>query len=296
MDNVIYYYTTKGKKIHEFTPGGDITCIEPFFYNPKQYYGLFVVVGNEIRLYIDYLLVDRIKSEAQVSWIKFGGLGREEAVLIIVSKTGSLAVKMFKRTAVLDDKEFLKNNGGLQVMKLTIPKKTKAFVSQGMREKTNADLIFKIFQRDLFMLKLYITKSYAELQSSNLASLGFSDDFSAIEVQVDVLGFGPMFRVVINMSSGKKITLRNLKIMFSYNKDLYSMKNDIIDICYLLPNYPQSLVVPVEAKQLATGQSGDICMKIMESYQLPALIPPSKQKPLVTHAFTMPVCETDFLE
>lgn len=57
---------------------------------------------------------------------------------MIPAAGGSLIVKILKRTAVFDDRDIMK--GGpppAQSMKLDVPKKTKLFLDQSLREREN---------------------------------------------------------------------------------------------------------------------------------------------------------------
>lgn len=64
----------------------EITDIEQFYYEPRQYYGTLVAAGCEVNLYIDQCRVDLIRTDLPIEWIKFGRMGREEGVLIIATK------------------------------------------------------------------------------------------------------------------------------------------------------------------------------------------------------------------
>lgn len=68
--------------------------------------------------------------------MKFGRFGREDNTLIMTTKKGSLSVKILKRTAKFIPQDFEEerqpnNSAG----KLIVPKKTKIFVDQTMRER-----------------------------------------------------------------------------------------------------------------------------------------------------------------
>jgi len=70
--------------------------------------------------------------------MKFGRFGREDNTLVMVSKKGALTVQILKRTAKFTSKEF--NHSDLSANKsgtgkLIVPKKTKLFVDQTMRER-----------------------------------------------------------------------------------------------------------------------------------------------------------------
>ena len=69
--------------------------------------------------------------------MKFGRFGREEASLLLVTQGGSLIIKILKRTANLDVKELTPGPPKAQSVKLNVPKKTKVFVDQTVREREN---------------------------------------------------------------------------------------------------------------------------------------------------------------
>lgn len=72
--------------------------------------------------------------------MKFGRFGREDNTLILITKSGSLIVKILKRTAkftIQDEEQRSLTTGILGNIgpKLIVPKKTKLFVDQTMRER-----------------------------------------------------------------------------------------------------------------------------------------------------------------
>lgn len=69
--------------------------------------------------------------------MKFGKFGREEASLLLVTQGGSLIIKILKRTASLEVKDLAPGPPKSQSIKLNIPKKTKVFVDQTVREREN---------------------------------------------------------------------------------------------------------------------------------------------------------------
>ncbi len=71
--------------------------------------------------------------------------------------------------------------------KLNIPKKTKLFVDQTMRERDNSLLMHRVFQHDLYLLRLNTARSYvASLVSS--ANPITSDSEEPIKLSAQVLG------------------------------------------------------------------------------------------------------------
>ena len=86
----------------------------------------------------DRKCVDILYMPDVVVAMKFGRFGREDNTLIMISKKGALTVKILKRTAKFTAKEYedeyrvaASNTAG----KLIVPKKTKLFVDQTMRER-----------------------------------------------------------------------------------------------------------------------------------------------------------------
>ena len=69
--------------------------------------------------------------------MKFGRFGREDGTLVLVMQGGALAVKILKRTVTFESKDPNPGPPKAQMVKLNIPKKTKVFVDQTVREREN---------------------------------------------------------------------------------------------------------------------------------------------------------------
>ena len=82
-DNKLLFCSHKGKKQLELNLNETIIDLESFIYRPRVYSGAFVVFRNRIDLYIDGQVIDTQKFDSPIKWIKFGKMGREEAVLIV---------------------------------------------------------------------------------------------------------------------------------------------------------------------------------------------------------------------
>ena len=70
--------------------------------------------------------------------MKFGQFGREDGALLLVMQGGALAIKILKRTVNFEAKDPNPGPPKAQMAKLNIPKKTKVFVDQTVRERENA--------------------------------------------------------------------------------------------------------------------------------------------------------------
>ena len=67
---------------------------------------------------------------------------------------GTLNMKILKRTAHFEDLETATAPLANKNLKLNVPKKTKLFVDQTLRERENCVLMHRVFQHDLYQLRL----------------------------------------------------------------------------------------------------------------------------------------------
>ena len=69
--------------------------------------------------------------------MKFGQFGREDGVLLMATQGGALCIKILKRSVNFEVKDLTPGPPASQLEKLNIPKRTKIYVDQMVREKTN---------------------------------------------------------------------------------------------------------------------------------------------------------------
>jgi Bardet-Biedl syndrome 1 protein len=130
-------------------------------YRPKAFQAVAVALANnEIHLYKDKFLVDVIQVEENIYSMKFGRLGREDATLVMITKSnlisifnkqtkksrfvfliiaGGLIIKILKRTATFEENDTLHGPPKEQQVKIDVPKRTKLYVDQTLREKEQAE-------------------------------------------------------------------------------------------------------------------------------------------------------------
>ena len=70
--------------------------------------------------------------------MRFGQFGREDGSLITVNSNGALKVQLLRRVAKFNEKEVLAGAPPEQSVRLNIPKKTKLYVDQTVREREHA--------------------------------------------------------------------------------------------------------------------------------------------------------------
>ncbi|GBP84352.1 Bardet-Biedl syndrome 1 protein homolog [Eumeta japonica] len=117
-------------------------CLYPILHLGTVLVGVAFDSGH-VHLYDGKALVDVMFVRDVASVMRFGQLGREEHVLIIVTSTGNLMLKILKRTADFNiDASAIDAYGVSSSSQITrpwhIPKKSKLFLEQSIRERDNA--------------------------------------------------------------------------------------------------------------------------------------------------------------
>ena len=277
MDDYLTCYTSRGKKLWSIQLPSSIIAMESIDIKTKGIKGVLLALRNgEIRLYRDKTLVNMLVMSENVRGMKFGKFGREESTLVLVSVSGKLSIKMLKRTANLDDRigDALKS---VPSGKFNLPKKTKLYTEQAIRERENAVSIFRTFHRDLELIKLYTTRAYAKSISSRLAPISVTND--NIKLSAQVQGLGPGFKLTVNVQNASSLAVIGLLITFIYNPTIYSMAINSIPIPFLVPSINYSHEATVECLS-DTGVTDAIRVVITKD---------SVSIPLLTALITMPV-------
>ncbi|KAK6729924.1 hypothetical protein RB195_006773 [Necator americanus] len=285
-DHMLQFYSFGGKCLNAVSIGSPIKGLEPFHYAPKQFEGVLVLLENQVRLYTHLNLLDIVKIERQLSWIKFGQFGREEGALILGTRDGGLVVKLFRRKASLDERIDLAAPPKPYTIKLNIPKKSKIFIDQTVRERDNVNQINQTYQRDLFLIKYHATKAFASMVSTSEASVS-TDPNHSVDIAVTVNGFGPKFRLTVKLSCAAKAPLYNLWLSMVFSQTIYQFSETLIPVSILVPGHFYTFTTLVECTEPEKGISEDIRV---------LLIKEDKSTPLVTAIVTMPTSEVSLLD
>ncbi|KAL6730896.1 hypothetical protein Aduo_001819 [Ancylostoma duodenale] len=285
-DNMLQFYSFAGKCLNTVSIGEPIRGLEPFHYAPKQFEGVLVLLENQVRLYTHLNLLDVVKVERSLSWIKFGQFGREEGALIIGTRDGGLLVKLFRRKASLDERVDLAAPPKAYNIKLNIPKKSKIFIDQTVRERDNVTQINQTYQRDLFLIKYHATKAFAAMASTSTASIS-TDPNHSVDIAVTVNGFGPKFRLTVKLSCATKTPLYNLWLSMVFSPTIYRFDETLIPVSILMPGHFYTFTTLVECLEPEKGISEDIRVLLVRQ---------DKPTPIVTAIVTMPTSEMSLLD
>ncbi|CAG0912671.1 unnamed protein product [Notodromas monacha] len=232
MDNSIRCYSLLGNILWHLTLSASILCSE--LIEVRQLDMTAVAVGlsdGSVLVYKDKALVDSFKIHDGVSSMKFGRFGREDNTLVIVTRGGGLIVKMLRRQARLEP---LDDDTSAQVsqqsLKLNVPKKTKLFVDQTVKEREDPIGMHRAFQQDLYRLRLKTARAFVE-SLEKCANPISSDRDLPVALGAQVIGLGPTFRIridVTNTSCDKSI--RDLAVTFNYDEKLYKVDQHYIRV------------------------------------------------------------------
>ena len=187
----------------------------------------------------------------------FGRFGREENALVMITTGGGLIIQILKRTAQfahLEQSSILSgtlNSLDKKPKKLDVPKKTKLYVDQTLRERENSVAMHRMFQHDLYLLRLNTARAFVESIKTSAnpvagSGTGVSEN-DPIKMSAQVLGLGPVFRLIIglcNTSPGKPS--RNLMITFYCDDKLYAISKNVIRVPMLVPRLEYNFETLVE--------------------------------------------------
>lgn len=246
MNNYLLCYSKKGKKLWSVTLPQPAVCMTPV---PLPHLGISLVCvalrGGLVQFYCQKKLVDQFYAPETVTAMTFGRLGQEEHVLILVTSDGSLIVKILKRTAefsitenIYDIKTASEEASG----NLQIPKKTKIFVEQTLREKENAAAIHNSFQSELWRMRLTAARATVDVINSADSNISGDVGLAAIKMAAEVLGLGPVFKLFLileNISARKEATGLNVLIQADHRH--YVVDRPYFKLPMLVPRAPLKL-------------------------------------------------------
>ncbi|XP_039625092.1 Bardet-Biedl syndrome 1 protein [Polypterus senegalus] len=274
--------TQKGKKLWTTYLPASIVTMGLMDHKSRGFQAVLVGLANsEVHMYRDKNLVNIIKTQDVITSICFGKYGREDGSLIMTTKGGGLIIKILKRTAVFDEKDTTPGPPVAQSVKLNVPKKTKLYVDQTMRERENAVAMHRAFQMDLYRLRLTAARAYVKALESNLTPMSSSAS-EPLKMNAVVQGLGPSFKLTLNIQNTSVCRpSMNLAISFWYDEKLYSLKTSFFKIPLLVPglNYPIDTFVECLSDK---GISDVIKVFVLQI---------GRANPLLTAHINMPVSE-----
>lgn len=199
------------------------------------------------------LLIFKYLHAATVSAMIFGKLGQEDHVLVLVTTDGSLFVKILKRTA-----EFRATNsssdllptqpGSTAAHNLQIPKKSKVFVEQTVRERENAPAIYANFQCEMWRLRLTAARATVDVIHSAESTISGDIGHVPVKLAAEVLRLGPVFRLFLtveNMAARKEAA--GMAVLLHADPNHYLLERPYAQLPPLVPSAPVKIDFKVTA-------------------------------------------------
>ncbi|XP_044304769.1 Bardet-Biedl syndrome 1 protein [Varanus komodoensis] len=281
-DETLQGYTQKGKKLWVVPlPAAPVT-MRLLEEKLQSFQAVLVALANgEVHMYRDKNLVNVIKTQDIVTSICFGRYGREDNTLLMTTKGGGLIIKILKRTATFDKGDAVVGAPVAQSIKLNVPKKTKLYVDQTLRERENGVAMHRVFQTDLNRIRIMAARAYVRALECSMTPVSESLQ-EPLKMNAVVQGMGPTFKLSLhlqNMSDSRAVA--NLLVSFLYDEKLYSVERPFFKAPMLVPGLNYPLVTYVEC---LSDQSISDIIKVF-------VLPEGGAEPLLTAHINMPVSE-----
>ncbi|KAG7280084.1 hypothetical protein CRUP_018040 [Coryphaenoides rupestris] len=276
-------FTQKGKKLWTAHLPAPITTMAPMDLPTRGFQAVLVGLANhEVHLYRDKTLLSVVRTPDVVTGLRFGRYGREDGALVLTTRGGGLAVKILKRTASLEERQgAAAGPPAAQSVRLAVPKKTKLYVDQTLREREHATAMHRAFHMDLGRVRLASAKAYVRALEASLAPVS-SGPAAALRVHAVVQGLGPAFKLTLNLqNTAARRPALNLAVSFLYDGALYSMRTPHFRIPLLVPG----LVYPLETLVECTSDRG--ISDVIKVF----VLRDGETAPLLTAHINMPVSE-----
>ncbi|EAT38940.1 AAEL009211-PA [Aedes aegypti] len=300
MNNYLLCYSKKGKKLWSVTLPQPAVCMTPV---PLPHLGISLVCvalrGGLVQFYCQKKLVDQFYAPETVSAMTFGRLGQEEHVLILVTSDGSLIVKILKRTAefsTTDNIYDIKTASEEASGSLQIPKKTKIFVEQTLREKEHAAAIHNSFQSELWRMRLTAARATVDVINSADSNVSGDVGLTPIKMAAEVLGLGPVFKLYLvleNISARKEASGLNVLIQADHRH--YLADRPYLKLPMLVPGAPLKLDFKVTVVTDPSDGLAPVDLTPENSFIKVLIFKTGHTKPLIASTVVMPQPEPQIL-
>nr|XP_046481425.1 Bardet-Biedl syndrome 1 protein homolog isoform X2 [Neodiprion pinetum] len=207
-----------------------------------------------VRIYDGKHHVDTINTMEAVSAMKYGRMGQEERAMTMVTVGGGLNVRILKRTADFSTyvaPEMLPNFGS----RFTIPKKTRLFVEQTIRERSEAVKIHDTFHRGLARLRLHTAKKAVDELTTNQDS-----GPSPVIIDASVLGLGPDYMIKICVTNVSD-ALSDTGLFIVCRGENADVKPRVLNLPLLPSTVPIPVIVKASPRSMISGKVKILCCK-----------------------------------
>ncbi|XP_040112316.1 Bardet-Biedl syndrome 1 protein isoform X2 [Oryx dammah] len=278
----LHGFTYKGKRLWTVQMPAAILAMNRLEQRSRGLQAVMAALANgEVRIYHDKVLLNVIRTPEAVTSLCFGRYGREDNTLIMTTLGGGLIIKILKRTAVFAEAGGEAGSAPSQAIKLNVPRKTRLYVDQTLREREAGTAMHRTFQADLYLLRLRAARAYVQALESSLSPVSLMAR-EPLKLHAVVQGLGPTFKLTLhlqNTSTARPIL--GLVVCFLYNEVLYALPQAFFKVPLLVPglNYPLETFV----KSLSDKGISDI-IKVL-------VLREGQSTPLLSAHINMPMSE-----
>jgi len=288
MNNTIYSYSLSGKKKYSISVPSPIVNIKEIPGQMKKIKCYAVSLqSNEVRIFSDKNLILTIPTPDIITGMVFGKFEREQNGLIMATKSGGLIIKFLKRNATSTLQDINLKPPIEQKQPIIVPKKTRLYINQTVREKENPKEIHSVFQRDLFRIKLIAARAYVRTFQNTLNPISVTPT-SKIKMMLEVMGINVNFKIRLDIINIGTNIAKDLYIVFDYDDELFTIEKPMINIPIILPgvNYTIDCLVKQNVDAFEKETDNQIKVLLCEKGQI---------LPLVTGMADVGMCQ-DLLE
>jgi Bardet-Biedl syndrome 1 protein len=248
---------------------------------------LIVALENkELRVYSGKNLVHSCQTNDIVAGIKYGTYGSEGNTLALSYRNGGIEFKMVSRKAKLE----ASGKGGPppeQEIPLNLPTRTTLYMDQTEREKKYSTEMHRVFQKELCKMRLTTARAFVKILTDGQGPLSYTSGAS-VKLVVSVQGLGPLFKLKLQIQNTGVKPMAQIPVLFSYNQEIYTMKQSKLLIPVLLPNVQYEFFAEVSlVPQLATGE--DTGERPVADILKVFVCSDSSSIPLITAVVQMPI-------
>uniref|UniRef100_A0A8C5STV3 Bardet-Biedl syndrome 1 n=1 Tax=Laticauda laticaudata TaxID=8630 RepID=A0A8C5STV3_LATLA len=279
-DETLRGYNQKGKKLWAVTLSAAPITLGLMDEKLQSFQAVLVSLANrEIHVFRDKNLVNVI--QVTLSLASFRPLRARDNTLIMTTKGGGLIIKILKRNSTFHKGDATAGVPVAQSTKLNVPKKTKLYVDQTLRERECGVAMHQVFQTDLRRIRLTAARAYVRALECSMAPVSESLQ-EPLKLNAVVQGMGPTFKLCLNLQNmSENRAIANLLVCFIYDENHYSVERPFFKAPMLIPglNYPLATFV-----ECLSDQAISDVIKVF-------VLKEGSSQPLLTAHISMPVSE-----
>jgi len=270
MNDTLSCFSPKGKRMWSISLPSPISTMGLISYRPRNAKAVVLALkSGEVRLYNDRTVVDTFTLPEAVVGLVFGKYGNDPGVLAMATESGKLHFRYIQQGV---DFSNCSSSGGPPVeqsMKIPVPPKTQLYIDQSKRERDNAMVMHRTFQRDLFRLKLMSARNYVKALKGNLTPIVNSLQVS-LRINTEVQGLGPIFKVSVTLINTTATPVAGLSVSFSGDYSMYAIRNPLIKSGMLVPGIPYifSTAVQCTTEELESSAINVVVSRLAEPIPL----------------------------